>query len=56
MNRQCDTTMKNATRIQRSVRPNISSGPGSVFAVVQCRKEAISASMCEFQVNVMKKD
>lgn len=48
--------MKNATRIQRCVRPSISSGPGSIIPVVEGWNEAVSAAVCAFQAHIIEKD
>lgn len=53
---QCDTTTKNAATMWRSVRPSVSSGPGSIIVAVYGQNEAVSTEMCVVWVNVIKKD
>lgn len=50
---QRDTTTKNATRMQRRVRPSVSSGPGSNTVAVYGQDEAVSTEMCVVWVDVI---
>lgn len=50
---QCDTTTRNATRMQRRERLSVSSGPGSILAAVWGESEALSTEMCAVWVNVI---
>lgn len=50
---QCNTTMKNATRMQRSVRSSVSSGPGTIVVAVWGQNEALSTGVCVVLVSVI---